>query len=53
MKYGEALNRIVRALRVPQARAYGLTPTAFALTIQPMAAARVSQPANASAVARE
>jgi biopolymer transport protein ExbB len=40
MKYGEALNRIVRALRIRQARAYFRpTPTAFALTIQPMAAA--------------
>ena len=39
MKYGEALNRIVRALRVSKARAYSRpTATAFALTIQPVAA---------------
>jgi biopolymer transport protein ExbB len=39
MKYGEALNRIVRALRVSKARAYSRpTATAFALTIQPVTA---------------
>jgi biopolymer transport protein ExbB len=39
MKYGEALNRMVGALGFPQARAYfRLIPTAFALTIEPMAA---------------
>src|SRR6266403_1474182 len=49
MKYGEALNRIVRALRVPQVRAsFRLSPTAFALMIQPMSALAQDAAGNAS-----
>ena len=45
MKYGDALNRNVRALCVPQARA---SPTTFALMIQPMAALAQDAVGNAS-----